>query len=52
MSGCPLENPCGFYVVYLRGNDMDFMGRFCRDSTSFEYSISIFKIQLTMHVMR
>jgi len=24
MSECSLENPCGFYVAYLRGSDVDF----------------------------
>jgi len=30
MSECPLENPRGFYVAYLRGNDVDFTGYFCQ----------------------
>jgi len=33
MSGCPLKNPCGFYIVYLRGNDVDFTRYFRQDGT-------------------
>jgi len=30
VNGCPLENPRGFYVAYLRGNDVDFTEYFCQ----------------------
>jgi len=30
MIGCPLKNPRGFYVAYLRDSDVDFTGCFCR----------------------